>query len=387
MLKKLRNHFLSKAGTNILDCSTSKTRVLYQSYEKTTAFSYIDAGMVHGYEANGAKVILYDAKSDQPPLKKILKKFKPTHFIGFLQEVSREVTPWANKERFELLREHRDEFGMHVALRSAPTNMSRYVHDYLKLEKDILDIATNFFLQPDRPTKIEQEVLSSGFVDIIRSPLHHETFDIAFANLLEQGFSILEEPHAADTKVYHPEKDELTIPILYIGGAWPYKLKNMSGYINKLKEKYSDKARFYGKGWPESYAFNSVTDEEYMKFIRKAQINIALHEPAQVHPYPPNNGNERVFKLLAMKKFVISDHNPILGYHFDVGNEVVVANDPDHMLNLCAYYLEHPDEAEKIANNGFRKVLAEHTYTHRARRLLSLLASTELEKQQIHKYK
>lgn len=387
MLKKIRDQLFKIDDAVIPHYSSTDVRVLYQSYEKTTAFSYIDQGMVHGYEDNGAQVLLYDAKSDTPSLKKILKKFKPTHFVGFLQEVNREVTPWTSKDKFFLLQHHRDSCGMHVALRSNPTNMSEFVHSYLGLKKDILEIATDFFRQPDRPTTIEKKILHSNFVDIFRSPLHHDTFETAFANLLEEGFAIVEEPHAADIKRYFPVNSELTIPLLYIGGSWPYKLKNMSAYIDRLKSEYKDKFQVYGKGWPANYAISSVNDDEYNHITSKARISIALHEPAQVYPYPKNNGNERIFKLLAMKKFVISDNNPILNYHFDVGKEVVVAKDPEELLALSEYYLANPAKASAIASNGFYRVINEHTYAHRAKRLLDLLESKDINRQQIYKYK
>lgn len=43
------------------------------------------------------------------------------------------------------------------------------------------------------------------------------------------------------------------------------------------------------------------------------------------------------------------------------------------MLDKIAYYLVHEEERREIAENGFRKVAAHHTYRHRAEEMLSTL--------------
>jgi glycosyltransferase involved in cell wall biosynthesis len=61
---------------------------------------------------------------------------------------------------------------------------------------------------------------------------------------------------------------------------------------------------------------------------------------------------------------------------FKVGEEIVTyADDPD-LLDKIAHYLTHDTERDRIAQAGQRRVLAEHTYEHRARRLVDCVSDS-----------
>ena len=53
-----------------------------------------------------------------------------------------------------------------------------------------------------------------------------------------------------------------------------------------------------------------------------------------------------------------------------IGTEVVAFSDAAQLKEQIAYYLAHPDEAAAIATLARTRVLAEHTYEHRARQVL-----------------
>lgn len=366
----------------------NKDRILYQSYMKTTAYSYIDKGMVSGYKQNGADVVIYDAKSNKPPLKRVLQRFRPTHFVGFLQEVDRTTTSWTEIDNFRLLDKYKEKHGLIVALRSVPTNMSDYVENYLQAGPQLRNTLTDFYTQADRPDPAEKVVLESGFVDFFRSPMHHDIYPTAFRNLLERGYSVLEEPHAADHVEYKPSRLKNTngIDVLFVGGSWGFKFHNMKKYINALQNVYGDRLSIYGRGWPEGYSKGVVTDRQYKALVKSARINLSFHEPVQVRPFPVNSGNERIYKLLAMKRFVITDDNPLLHYHFDIPRELVAASSPADLVDKCQYYLKNPIAAERVAENGYRRVLESHTYKHRACRLLEVADQKLYLREKIIKY-
>ncbi|WP_352429222.1 glycosyltransferase [Thermoflexus sp.] len=56
---------------------------------------------------------------------------------------------------------------------------------------------------------------------------------------------------------------------------------------------------------------------------------------------------------------------------FEIGKEIVVYRDDADLMEKIAYYLRHDAEREAIARAGQRRVLAEHTYLHRAARLIA----------------
>ena len=55
------------------------------------------------------------------------------------------------------------------------------------------------------------------------------------------------------------------------------------------------------------------------------------------------------------------------------GEDFIVYNDNDELVDKAKYYMGHPEEARKIADRGFTKLLQHHTTTARATEFLSLV--------------
>ena len=53
--------------------------------------------------------------------------------------------------------------------------------------------------------------------------------------------------------------------------------------------------------------------------------------------------------------------------------DFIIYNDNDELVDKAKYYVGHPEEARKIADRGFTKLLKYHTTEHRAKEFLSLL--------------
>ncbi|MBX3052099.1 MAG: glycosyltransferase [Caldilineaceae bacterium] len=89
----------------------------------------------------------------------------------------------------------------------------------------------------------------------------------------------------------------------------------------------------------------------------------------------------RIFEGAAAGALVLTD-SVANGLHelFSVGQEIVVFNDDTNddadLLAKADFYLAQPDERNAIAAAGQRRTLAEHTYAHRADRLLATISQT-----------
>lgn len=82
--------------------------------------------------------------------------------------------------------------------------------------------------------------------------------------------------------------------------------------------------------------------------------------------------NMRVFESLAIGKCLLTDPVPGLLDLFREDKDLVLYDDPD-LIEKARYLLDSPRERAEIAENGRRRVLAAHTYDHRARALLRIL--------------
>jgi spore maturation protein CgeB len=56
---------------------------------------------------------------------------------------------------------------------------------------------------------------------------------------------------------------------------------------------------------------------------------------------------------------------PHLEDYFVEGEEIGVFDNEDDLIPQIRYWLEHPEERAAVAEAGYRRVLAEHTYDDR----------------------
>lgn len=73
----------------------------------------------------------------------------------------------------------------------------------------------------------------------------------------------------------------------------------------------------------------------------------------------------RIFDLMACGGFVLSNYQAEIPELFVPGEDIVVYDSMPDMLAKIDYYLEHEDERRQIAENGYRKVKAMHSYDER----------------------
>jgi len=86
--------------------------------------------------------------------------------------------------------------------------------------------------------------------------------------------------------------------------------------------------------------------------------------------------NQRVFDVPACRGFLLTDEQKSLGELFEVGREVATFHHPDEIPELVRFYLENPSARNRIAVEGRRRILAEHTYRHRLDDLARFMKAT-----------
>lgn len=82
--------------------------------------------------------------------------------------------------------------------------------------------------------------------------------------------------------------------------------------------------------------------------------------------------NQRVFDVPAAGGFVLSDYRQDMARLF-ADDEYVTFDNVYEMRSTIAYYLAHEDKRKELTARARAKILAQHTYDHRAKQILERL--------------
>jgi len=113
--------------------------------------------------------------------------------------------------------------------------------------------------------------------------------------------------------------------------------------------------------------------EEWVKIYSAAMIAIIVHYQDMKGDVPCYQASPKVFEALSCGAFlVVDDQRDILSL-FESGRHLVVYRNHKELKEIISYYLEHSDEARKIAQQGWKNVLENHTFTHRVDEMLRII--------------
>ena len=171
---------------------------------------------------------------------------------------------------------------------------------------------------------------------------------------------------------------------LPIGGKYSFDVSFIGGYNQarawfvKMLEKRGVKVDCFGPGWPNG----KVSFEEMERIFRESRINLNLSNSLNrdvrfVMGSPMNFARflrspkfaeqikARNFEIPLYGGFQLTNYVPGLERYLTLGKEVAAYTNPDDCVQQIAYYLHNDQERRGIAEEGYRRAAAEHTYVHR----------------------
>jgi glycosyltransferase involved in cell wall biosynthesis len=109
----------------------------------------------------------------------------------------------------------------------------------------------------------------------------------------------------------------------------------------------------------------------FPRAISAARINLCLTRRPHASVYASSSC--RPFELAAAAATIVASPYDGLERWFEPGSELLVANDTAEAIAAYTGLLDDPAQAEEMGRRAREHVLDEHTYRHRARRLLELV--------------
>lgn len=118
-----------------------------------------------------------------------------------------------------------------------------------------------------------------------------------------------------------------------------------------------------------------LSPDEYVKIYNASKINLNLHSSSYHEGVDPSGDfvNPRVFELASCGAFQLVDYRTELDNLFKVDEEIICYRDLRELRERIKFYLEHPEEREKISENARIKALKFHTFENRMEEMLSII--------------
>jgi len=180
-----------------------------------------------------------------------------------------------------------------------------------------------------------------------------------------------------------------THDVSFVGMKHPYR----AWLVRKL-ERAGFRVHVRGTGWDRERIKGSrfrkgrVSLEELVAIINASKINLNLtNETSWDARYLLSSPralwntlrsrktfapvNQRIFEINACGGFQLVPYMEGLEKRYAIGEELVIYQSPEQLVERVAYYLEHENEREAIAARGYRRTLEEHTMEARFRELFA----------------
>jgi spore maturation protein CgeB len=106
-----------------------------------------------------------------------------------------------------------------------------------------------------------------------------------------------------------------------------------------------------------------------MKVFNSAKIVLNIH----VEDDLPYKVNMRTFEATGCGTFLLTDYAYGIDEVFKVGEELIVYNDEDELIELVKYYLNSEEKRREISSKAQKRAYEEHTYNQRIASLISIM--------------
>ncbi len=157
--------------------------------------------------------------------------------------------------------------------------------------------------------------------------------------------------------------DELACDCSMVGGSWSYKSRTIDRYVIPLCNPHTNlNVKIFGKSdWGISQYCGPLPTGMAKNLFRSTIVNLNIHEQ-----HSQDFGfdlNERTFKVLIAKGFMVSDY--VEGLRELYGDDLVMAKTPTDYMEQVMYFIQNPEKRHAYINKGYTTTLNNHTYFDR----------------------
>src|SRR5829696_2224211 len=181
---------------------------------------------------------------------------------------------------------------------------------------------------------------------------------------------------AADAEFFAPQPVEKEMDVFFYGYGDKFRREWVAAMVGEPSRRLPDAdfalgGRDFQGDTGRAWLVGDVPFSAFARAISAARVNLCITRRSHATVYASSSC--RPFELASAGAAIVS--NPYNGIEqwFEPGSELIIVGDADEATAAIAELLDDPAQAEAMGARARERVLDEHTYRHRARRLLELV--------------
>ncbi len=180
----------------------------------------------------------------------------------------------------------------------------------------------------------------------------------------------------ADPEFFAPQPVEKEMDVFFYGYGDKFRREWMTAMVGEPSRRDPDVdfvlgGRDFQGDVGNARLVGDVPFNGFARAISAARVNLNITRRS--HATVPGSSTCRPFELAAAGAAIVSNPHAGIERWLEPGSEVVVVADADAAVSTYRSLLDDPGQAEAMGARARERVLDEHTYRHRAERLLDLV--------------
>ena len=165
---------------------------------------------------------------------------------------------------------------------------------------------------------------------------------------------VIKTQWACNHQLYEPVAVEKDIDVSFVGQPHG----NRRQMLNFVMESGID-LKIFGYKWEN---FPRIPFNQMVRVFSRSKINLNLSNSSAMTGQQIKGRN---FEIPGTKSFLLTSNAENLEEYYKDGKEIIIFNSPEELINKARYFLSHQTAREKIAENAYKRTMAEHTWFHR----------------------
>ncbi len=278
----------------------------------------------------------------------ILNRFEniEMHFFDYATEVQQRGLAGMSERLYESVYKEKPD----ILLYHPASGLGGILHDSLKSITGSTDTQTVIWMNNNLPLSNEEAALWAPCADyvITLSPESARHFTAAGF-----GSKVIKSQWGFNPYTYAPSCVR-SREMSFCGAA----KGNRSDILNHIKRSGLS-VDVFGFGWHED---SFIPFYDMVRIMGQSRINLNLGDT--IDP-GINQINKRTFEVPGCRGFLLTLPADHLEEYYEPGKEVIIASSTEELIDKAKYYLTHERERERIAQRGYERTQAEHTWAKR----------------------